>query len=181
MRGYNNKIIKINLDEVPNKMFNSMFQTPHGKDIFGFLQFDLTVIRMIDASNLGRAAVDPICNDLYKSFFYNKMTIRQFNKWKQFIGYMIKFIMAANGYFPAERNITIQSENGEEGVDGEGNRKCFSYGTRYKKIIKNNSLIPFDLNDKRQMKLLSKSLEEAGIDEAWINEFLGESELDETK
>ena len=89
--------------------------------------------------------------------------------------------MEANDYFPAGRNITIQSENGEQGVDGEGNRKCFSYGTRYKKIIKNNSLKPLDLNDKKQKEVLSKSLEEAGIDEAWINKFLGESELDKTK
>ena len=93
MRGYHNNIKKTSLKDVPNKMFNSMLHKPLGQDIYGFLRLDLTIIRMIDAANLGRASVDPICDDIYKAFQYEfeKMTSKEFDKWKQYIGYMIKF------------------------------------------------------------------------------------------
>ena len=76
MRGYHNNIKKTSLKDVPNKMFNSIFHKPLGQDIYGFLRLELTIIRMIDAANLGRASVDPICDDIYKSFQYEfeKMT-----------------------------------------------------------------------------------------------------------
>ena len=70
MRGYHNNIKKTSLKDVPNKMFNSMFHKPLGQDIYGFLRLDLTIIRMIDAANLNRASVDPICDDIYKTFQY---------------------------------------------------------------------------------------------------------------
>ena len=176
MRGYHNNIKKTSLKDVPNKMFNSMLHKPLGQDIYGFLRLDLTIIRMIDAANLGRASVDPICDDIYKAFQYEfeKMTSKEFDKWKQYIGYMIKFEMEINDYIPAGRNIAIRSDNGEKLCNTkQKKRKCFSYGTKYKVFTKSKSLKSLDPNDKEQMKALSKLLKKEGLDDSWIIKFLG--------
>ena len=176
MRGYHNNIKKTSLKDVPNKMFNSMFHKPLGKDIYGFLRLDLTIIRMIDAANLGRASVDPICDNIYKSFQYEfeKMTSEEFDKWKQYIGYMIKFEMEINDYIPAGRNIAIRSDNGEKLCNTkQKKRKCFSYGTKYKIFTNSKRLKSLDPNDEEQMEALSKLLKKEGLDDSWINKFLG--------
>ena len=181
MRGYHNNIKKTSLKDVPNKMFNSIFHKPLGQDIYGFLRLELTIIRMIDAANLGRASVDPICDDIYKSFQYEfeKMTSEEFDKWKQYIGYMIKFEMEINDYIPAGRNIAIRSDNGEKlGNIKHKKRKCFSYGTKYKVFTKTKGLKSLDLNDKEQMKALSKLLKKEGLDDSWIEKFLENNSID---
>ena len=181
MRGYHNNIKKTSLKDVPNKMFNSMLHKPLGQDIYGFLRLDLTIIRMIDAANLGRASVDPICDDIYKAFQYEfeKMTSKEFDKWKQYIGYMIKFEMEINDYIPAGRNIAIRSDNGEKlSNNKQKKRKCFSYGTKYKIFTKSKRLKSLDPNDKEQMKALSELLKKEGIDDSWIEKFLGNNATD---
>ena len=124
IRGYYNKIAKPTITNVPNKMFNSMFKKSLGKDIWGFLCEDLTIIRMIDAANLRRPSVEPISNDLYQTFKsdFDKRKPEDVDRWKQFIGYMTKFIMEENGYIHDGRNFEVKFGN------------FFNKATRYKKF-----------------------------------------------
>ena len=111
------------------------------------------------------------------------MTINEFDKWKQYIGYMIKFIMEKNGYIHAGRNIAIKTVNGEEIASVNTNKKKgkrFSNGSKYKKYNKDQSkrLSSLDPNDKEQMKALSELLKKEGIDDSWIEKFLGNNATD---
>ena len=107
------------------------------------------------------------------------MTSKEFDKWKQYIGYMIKFEMEINDYIPAGRNIAIRSDNGEKLCNTkQKKRKCFSYGTKYKVFTKSKSLKSLDPNDKEQMEVLSKLLKKEGLDDCWIEKFLENNSID---
>lgn len=124
MHGSKLKVRIPKLQGVANKRFNSIFNTPLGKDIFGFLCLELTVIRMIDASNLRRPAVEPISNDIYLTFKneFDNLNAKELAQWKQYIGYMVKPIMEENGYIHSSRSIKILFGN------------FFESGSKYKKF-----------------------------------------------
>ena len=134
--GYKGKRIKPNINKKKFKhlMYKGMSKLPLGKKILKFLLCELTIIRMIDAANLKRASIDPIANDLFKTCkkeFVNQMKKEEFDKWKQFTGYMIYLVMDANGYKPAFKsggNVPLKIKNGI-------GLKTFNNGKKYK--IKN--------------------------------------------
>ena len=116
----------------PHQMYKSMLALPLAKKIQIFLLYELTIIRMIDAANLKRASIDPIANDLFKTCEneFNQMSESEFDKWKQFIGYLILKIMVENGYDKNKGgSIPTKSSNGTKD-------KSFKNGSKYLKTNK---------------------------------------------
>jgi len=77
---------------------------------------------MIDAANLKRASVDPLSKEIDIIFKISAKNDK--NKWKQYVGYMIKFIMRENDYEHDARDIKIISGG------------LFTKASRYKLINK---------------------------------------------
>ena len=111
--------------KVANKRFNAMFKEPQGQRIWKYLCSEITIIRMIDAANLKRASVDPISSDIDVEFKLSNDQNK--DKWKQYIGYMIKIIMWENGYALDSKDIRIVSQG------------IFIKGARYKRFTTTNN------------------------------------------
>ncbi len=115
------------MGDKPHQMYKSMLVLPLAKKIQEFLLDELTIIRMIDAANLKRASIDPIADDLFKTCEkeFDKMSENEFDKWKQFIGYLIYKIMLENGYDKNNGgNVPLKSSNGNK-------NKLFKNGKKY--------------------------------------------------
>ena len=97
----------INEEIKEHKMFYSMFKKSFGQKIWSYLTDELTMIRMIDAANLKRASVDPLSKEIDAIFKISSKNDK--NKWKQYVGYMIKFIMRKNDYIHDARDIKVIS------------------------------------------------------------------------
>ena len=103
-------VIRPVIIDVNNKLFDRMLKEPLGQSILEFLCKEINIIRMIDASNLRRPAVEVLSEDIYNEFVspISDMTQDEVDKWKQFIGYIIRIIMEHNGYIHVARNIDVK-------------------------------------------------------------------------
>ncbi|MBK7105545.1 MAG: hypothetical protein IPH62_09700 [Ignavibacteriae bacterium] len=84
--------------------FSDLFNTPFGKDLWGFLNEHDNIIRMITASDLQRPAVEPL-SEVLLSRFGKKI---KDDRTKQMIGHMVRQIMEAYHYYYVSNNIKIR-------------------------------------------------------------------------
>ena len=112
------------IKNVNNKLFDRMLQQKLGQEVLEFLCREINIIRMIDACNLGRPAVEVLSVDLDNEFVspFSDMTADEVDKWKQFIGYLIRLIMEHNGYAHDARDIELKYGS------------LFVKASRYKKV-----------------------------------------------
>lgn len=94
--------------------FQALADTPLGKNLWQFLNRELTITRMETATDLGKPAVTGIEEQLLLTFRQDVLDDRV----KQMIGHMARQVMESRGYRIQQRNMTIASA-------------LFSKGTRY--------------------------------------------------
>ena len=96
-----------------NSIFNYMLNQPLGQAIAEFLNTESNIQKMIDASDKGRPAIGALGNDIYRKFVNPmiEMSEKEVHKWKQFIGYLVRVILEANGYAHNESGVKVEEDN----------------------------------------------------------------------
>ena len=94
--------------------FQALADTTLGRNLWQFLNQELTIVRMETATGLGKPAVTGIEEQLLWSFREDVVDDRM----KQMVGHMVRQVMESQGYQIEQRNMSISSA-------------LFSKGTRY--------------------------------------------------
>jgi hypothetical protein len=94
------------LEPVPSQ-FRDLYESERGKAIWEFLIRPDNVLRMQTATDLDRAAVEPLGKGLLAEFGVEVAEDRM----KQFIGHATRQVMEALGYFLDRQGMRITSEN----------------------------------------------------------------------
>ena len=99
-------IIIPKIDTLEHRIFNYMLHLPLGQYIVEWLCREININRMInicinnEINNEKIAALKALDDDIYQEFVspISKMSRKEVDKWKQFIGYIVRVILEANGF-----------------------------------------------------------------------------------
>ena len=111
-----------------HRVFNYMLHLPLGQYIVDWLCREINIKRMInvcinnETNNEKIAALKALDDDIYQEFVspISKMTRKEVDKWKQFIGYVVRVILESNGFEHVE---CVAVEDG----------RLFSNASRYRR------------------------------------------------
>ena len=97
-------IVRPVITQLDHRVFNYMLNQPLGRALVDWLCREINIRKMIDickdnnTNKNKRAALEALDSDIYKEFVdpLVKMERKEIEKWKQFIGYIVRIIMEAN-------------------------------------------------------------------------------------